>query len=254
MKRLGTMLMATVLGLGASGYLNAEQPADATDLDNPHAALTAETKGDLARAHNNFESAISYYMAALRTTPRDPNLYNKLGITELQLHERSAASKYFKLALKSDPKNAQALNNLGAVAYLNRKYNPAVRYYKQALALDEENASFHLNIAEAWMSLGQTDRAMTEYARALELDADILNSSQEGSIAQVRTPEQRARVAFMIAKAYAKRGNIEGALEYLNRAKADRYPDLAKVYSDQDFAPVWQDPRLAKIVKKPAGS
>jgi tetratricopeptide (TPR) repeat protein len=248
------MLMATMLGFGAAGYASAEDPADATKVDNPNPAVSAETKGDLARIHINYESAISYYLSALRATPRNPNLYNKLGITELQLHERGAASKYFKLALKVDPRNAHALNNLGAVAYLDRKYNPAVRYYKQALALEEENASFHLNIAEAWMSLGQADRAMTEYARALELDADILNSSQEGSIAQVRTPEQRARVAYLIAKAYAKRGNIEGALEYLNRAKTDRYPDLAKVYSDQDFAPVWQDPRLAKIVKRPAGS
>jgi tetratricopeptide (TPR) repeat protein len=254
MRKLGMMLMVTMLGFGAASYASAEDPADATKADNPNAAVSAETKGDLARIHNNYDSAIGYYLSALRATPRNPNLYNKLGITELQLHEPGAANKYFKQALKYDPRNAHALNNLGAVAYLTRKYNPAVRYYKQALALEEENASFHLNIAEAWMSLGQADRAMTEYARALELDADILNSSQEGSIAQVRTPEQRARVAFMIAKAYAKRGNIEGALEYLNRAKTDRYPDLAKVYTDQDFAPVWQDPRLAKIVKRPAGS
>jgi hypothetical protein len=46
-----------------------------------------------------------------------------------------------------------------------------------------------------------------------------------------------------------KRGNIDGALDYLNRAKELHYPDLVKVYTDQDFAPLWQDPRLAKIVK-----
>jgi tetratricopeptide (TPR) repeat protein len=248
------MVMATVLGFGAAGYVSAEDPADATKVDKPNAAASAEMKGDLARVRNNYDTAISYYMTALRAAPKDSNLFNKLGITELQLHQPGAANKYFKQALKYDPRNARALNNLGAVAFLNKKFNPAVRYYKQALALDEQNASFHLNIAEAWLSLDQTDRAMTEYARALELDADILNSSQEGSIAQVRTPEQRARVSFMIAKAYAKRGNIEGALEYLNRAKTDRFPDLAQVYSDQDFAPVWQDPRLAKIVKRPTGS
>jgi tetratricopeptide (TPR) repeat protein len=176
------MMMVTVLGFGAAGYVSAEDPADTTNVDNPNTAVSAETKGDLARIRNNYETAITYYMAALRASPGNANLYNKLGITELQLHEPGAASKYFKLALKYDPRNAHALNNLGAVAYLNRKYNPAVRYYKQALALEEQNASFHLNIAEAWMSMGKADRAMTEYARALELDADILNSSQEGSI------------------------------------------------------------------------
>jgi hypothetical protein len=47
-----------------------------------------------------------------------------------------------------------------------------------------------------------------------------------------------------------KRGNIEQALEYLLRAKEDHFPDLHKVYTDPEFTPLWQDPRLAKIVKR----
>jgi len=100
------------------------------------------------------------------------------------------------------------------------------------------------------MAMNQVDHAMTEYTRALELDADILNSSNGGTIAQVTTPEQRARVNYLIAKAYAKRGNLEGALEYLGRAKEGNFHQLAGVYSDQDFSALWQDPRLAKIVKR----
>lgn len=116
--------------------------------------------------------------------------------------------------------------------------------------MDESNAPFHVNLAEAWIGLGETDRAMTEYARALELDADVLSTSKEGIVGLVRTPEQRALVSFLIAKLYMKRGNIDGALEYLARAKEQQYRDLAKVYTDPDFAPLWKDPRLAKIVKR----
>jgi len=91
---------------------------------------------------------------------------------------------------------------------------------------------------------------MTEYTRALELDADILTSNNEGVIAQVTTPEQRARVNYLIAKAYARRGNVDGALEYLGRAKEGNFAQLASVYNDQDFSALWQDPRLSKIVKR----
>jgi hypothetical protein len=91
---------------------------------------------------------------------------------------------------------------------------------------------------------------MTEYARALEIDADILSSSQDGIIAQIRTPEQQARISYLIAKSYMKRGNIEGALDYLGRAKEQHYADLAKLYEDPDFTALWNDPRLAKIVKR----
>ena len=85
MKRLGMMVMATVLGLGAAGYVSAEDPADTTKADSSHAVVTAETRGDLARLHNNYDTAISYYMAALRATPNSPDLYNKMGITELTI-------------------------------------------------------------------------------------------------------------------------------------------------------------------------
>ena len=101
------------------------------------------------------------------------------------------------------------------------------------------------------MGLGEADYAMTEYARALELDADVLSTSTEGITAQYTTPEQRARISFLIAKSYVKRGNLDGALEYLRRAKEGYYPDLASVYKDPVFTPLWTDPRLAKIVKRP---
>jgi outer membrane protein assembly factor BamD (BamD/ComL family) len=84
----------------------------------------------------------------------------------------------------------------------------------------------------------------------LELDADVLSSEEDGTIAQIRTKEQQARIDYLIARSYMKRGNIEGALDYLGRARDLHYPDLAKVYDDPDFLALLSDPRLAKIVKR----
>ena len=84
----------------------------------------------------------------------------------------------------------------------------------------------------------------------MELDADILSENTTRVSAQVSTPKQRARVNFLIAKAYAKRGNIDGALEYLKRASEGRFPEMSRVYKDQEFAVLWTDPRLEKIVKR----
>jgi len=220
------------------------------DLDKLAAAKAEEEKGDLARIHRDYNSAVFHYSAALRMNRQDPALYNKIGIAEIKLKDTKAARKHFSQALKYDPHNCSALNNLGAVAYIGRKYKDAGGYFKQALALDELSAPTHLNLAEAWMGMGEVEHAMTEYTRALELNADILSVGPDGIQAQIATPEQRARVSYLLAKAYAKRGNVEGALEYLRRAKEGRYPDLAKVYTDQEFAPLWKDPRLAKIVKR----
>jgi len=214
------------------------------------AAKNYEFKGDVARARGESASAAAWYSAATHYDSHNAVLFNKLGIAQLKTGEMDAARKSFSDAVKRDPTYVDALNNLGAVNCLQRRYRPAVKYLKMALALDETKASAHLNLAEAWMGQKQVERAMTEYARALELDADILSSSdQEGVFAQISTPEQQALIEFLIAKAYAKRGNMEGALDYLRRAKEAHYREIASVYTDPVFAPLWKDPRLTTLVK-----
>ena len=247
MERTLILFAAMLFGIFAGA---ASWGADVPSADKVQLARTEEFKGDSARMHNNNAEAVYYYRSALHINNQNSVLLNKLGVAELQTGDRGGAHKHFNQAVKYDPRNVPAWNNLGVLACVERKYSAAVRYLKSALALQETNASAHLNMAEAWFGLGEVDRAMTEYTRALELDADILSSNPGAVVAHVSTPEQRARVDFTIAKAYAKRGNLEGALEYLRRAKEANFPDLKKVYEDQTFAALWDDPRLQKIVKR----
>lgn len=214
-------------------------------------AKAAELKGDVATARSDYGAAASYYEKALHAGAQSAELYNKLGIADIKLGRSSfgAARKSFLEAAKLDPRDGNALNNLGALLCLEKKYKPALEYLKRALELDESNASYHINMAEAWGGLEQTDRAMTEYSRAMELDPDVFTANGNGVFAQIRTPEQQARVSYLIAKAYAMRGNLDGALDYLRRAKDNHYPQMANVYVDKEFAALWHDPRLEKIVK-----
>jgi tetratricopeptide (TPR) repeat protein len=213
-------------------------------------AKMAEDSGDLARIHKNYGLAISSYQAALRLNQHNAVLYDKIGVVHLLEGQRGSARKFFLQAIRYNPTYVAAINNLGVVALLDKKYKMSVNYFKQALALEETNAPIHVNLAEAWVGQEQIDRAMTEYMRALELDADVLANSTEGLLARLSTPEQYARVSFVIAKMYMKRGNIDGALEYLRRAKEEHYAEMRMVYTDPDFTALWNDPRLAKIVRR----
>ncbi|MGA3081499.1 MAG: tetratricopeptide repeat protein [Terracidiphilus sp.] len=243
------MMLALGLLISAAPFATAASSADAPKSDKMQAAKIAEQKGDLALAHSSFELAAAYYGTAVRVNRLNATLYNKLGIAQLQLNERGMARRSFQQALKCDPQSNAAVNNLGAVALRDKKFKLAVDYFKQALAMDESAASTHVNLAEAWIGLGEMDRAMTEYARALDLDADVFADNEGGSLIQLDSPAQRARVDYLIAKSYIKRGNLDGALDYLGRAKELHLPNLAKVYTDPDFTVLWKDPRLAKIVK-----
>ena len=250
MKRLLMMLAVMSLLFGVVAYAKTNPATAAANKDKMEAARLAEEKGDLDRLHKDYESALSHYYSAVRINTKSPDLYNKMGIAEMQLKQWGPARKDFARAIKLNPQFFAPLNNLGVLDLLDKRYKSSINYFKQALALDETNAHTHLNLANAWMGLGNTDYAMTEYSRALELDADVLSTTPEGVVAQVATPEQRARISFLIAKSYMKRGNLEGALEYLRRAKDGRYPNMADVYKDPAFTPLWNDPRLAKIVKR----
>jgi len=248
--RLGRTLAIMSLAVCTASCVMAEILPDLRSVDSLQAARAAEEKGDLARAHRDYATAAMNYQKALRFDGQNSKLLNKLGIAQLKLENRGAARRSFNQAIKYDPRNTTALNNLGALCLLDKKYKQALRYLKEALALDESSASAHLNIAGVWMGLNEIDRAMTEYSRAFELNPDLMQDDGNGLAAQVRTPEQRARISYLIAKAYAKRGNLDGALDYLRRAKDDRFPRLSDVYKDQEFASLWADPRLAKIIKR----
>ena len=251
MKGLMSMIGWMALAMSAAVYAKSDPfAADLVRADKVKIAQTAELRGDLARIHENFGEAAGFYKQAIKATPSDAKLYNKLGISYLQLRNYGAARKAFNQSIKHDPRFVNAYNNMGAANCLDKKYSPAIRYLKKALELDETNAPAHLNMAEAWVGLGQMDRAMTEYGRALELNADILSGSADGVQVRVSTPEQRGRVDYLIAMAYMRRGNLEGALEYLRRAREEHFSMLNKVYEEKLFAPLWTDARLEKIVKR----
>lgn len=252
MRRLILAVATVALLSGPATMAGADTPSGAPRVDaRQQAARNFELKGDVARAREEFGSAETWYRAALANDRNNAILDNKLGLVQLKQNEMTEARHSFAEAVRRRPNYIDALNNLGAVYCLERKYRPAVRYLKQALAFDEQRAVTHLNLAEAWMGQKQINRAITEYTRALELDADILSSPEsEGVNAQIRTPEQQAMVDFLIAKAYAKRGNVEGALDYLRRAKEAHYKDMASVYTAPEFSALWKDPRLTAIVKR----
>ncbi|MGA7885971.1 MAG: tetratricopeptide repeat protein [Acidobacteriaceae bacterium] len=244
-----TMAAAALVSLGLwSAAARAEKPPK-MEIQRTTAQIY-ETKAEIARARGDYGAALDWYRAALTGDRNNPALYNGLGIVELKLGDTESARWAFERALKIDGKDANTLNNLGAVYCLEQRYKPAVKYLKKALALNEPVAATHVNLAEAWMGQRKLDRAMTEYARALELDPDILDSAtNEGMVAQISTPEQRALISFLIARAYARRGNVDQALEYLQRAKELHYAELANVYAEPEFAGLWKDPRLTAIVK-----
>ena len=245
---LRTIIMAMFLGLAEYGV--ALPDAEKASMASMSVA-DLNAAADASRAQKDYRQAIQYLQAALRKDPANAPLFNKLGITQMQAGDLGSAASTFKKAIKVDPKLAVAYNNLGAVAYQRKKYGDAAREFKRALALEETNASFHINLGAAWFGQNQLERASAEYARAFELDPEVLGSSSRTGVEAILSPDERARYQYMLAKLYAKHGDVDRCLECLRKAKEAGYHDIANVYKDQEFAGLWQDARLAGVVPEP---
>jgi tetratricopeptide (TPR) repeat protein len=249
--RIVLVAMLTVLSQYSVGTPVPQQGQDKPDMQSMTLAQL-ETNADVARARKDYSLAIQYFRAALKKDRKNPVLYNKMGLAQLKNNELGAARVSFENAVKRNSKYADAVNNIGAVAYMQKNYGSAAKHFKKAVALEETRPAFHVNLGAAWFSQKKVERALTEYTRALELDPDALKQEAKvGVTAQIASPEERARYSYMLAKIYAKRGDVDGCLMCLKKAKEDGYRDLANVYKDEEFSTMRGNPRLHDVVPPP---
>jgi tetratricopeptide (TPR) repeat protein len=208
-----------------------------------------ETVGDELRSEKAFLDALDYYNAALAKDPKNPPICNKAGIAELQMRRYRESRKYFEHALKLDPKFADAYNNLGVVHYEEKKYGKAIKLYDKALELQPGIASYYGNLGAAYYSEKNWEKAAAAYSEALQLDPNIFErTSRTGVAAQLPSPEERAHFDYLLAKLFAKRGDSDRSLHYLQRALEDGYKDINDVYKDPEFAGLRSDTRFTQLM------
>lgn len=225
----------------------AEPPAPNASVDE------LDARGDELRGQKAYLDALDYYRAALAKKPSAP-LYNKAGVTELQLRRDKESTKDFERAVKLDRQSADAWNNLGVAWYLQQKYGKAIKQYEKAIKLKADVASFHNNLGAAYYAKKEWEKASVEYGQALQLDPDIFErTSRVGVTAQLPSPEERARFEYLVARLYARQGDADRALQYLRRAMEEGYPGINDVYKDSDFEGLRQDTRFTQLMAaKPA--
>ena len=230
------------------------QRAEAPRLDAPAEEL--EKRGDELKADKAFLDAIDYYRAALAKQRDSATLWNKIGICELLMHRLPEARKDIQRAIRANKNYADAYNNLGVVLYSEAaarkddgRYGKAIKQYEKAIKLRPDAPSYYNNLAAALFARKEFDKAIAAYSQALALDPDIFErTSRSGVTAQLASPEDRAHYDYVLAKLYAKSGNLDRALMYLGRAMEEGYKGINDVYKDQEFAGVRKDPRFTQLM------
>jgi tetratricopeptide (TPR) repeat protein len=222
----------------------ADQPAQ-TPANESKPELTPEMRGDIMMARKMYREALDYYKPG---ADHNAVLANKVGIAYHQMLDLKNAKRWYQKAIKLNPRYAEAINNLGTVYYAEKSYRRAIDQYKKALRVNEA-ASVLSNLGTAYFARKQYEEAMKCYQQALALDPNVFeHRNSQGSLVQERSVEERAKLEYYMAKAYAKSGAIDRALQYIRRSLEDGFKDREKFLKEPEFAGLQDNAEFKQIM------
>jgi tetratricopeptide (TPR) repeat protein len=213
-----------------------------------------ELAGDVLRARRFPEDALEYYNYALRKSGAEAALMNKLGVTELEMHNTVAARIYFERLVHLKRKDAQGWNNLGAVECIEGNFGRAIADYNRAIKLDKvrdkTSAAYHSNLGAALIEQKDFRGARQQYEIALRMDPEMTDrGGSTGMTARMLSPEDHARYCYEMARLYAERKDDTNVLHYLTMASEAGFDVLTEMSSDKVLGSYRKDPRVLLLVR-----
>jgi len=171
-------------------------------------------------------AARDHLITASRLAPANPEISYVFGIYFIETNELEKARDYLEKAVSLDPKHAAALRALGIVFLRGNAPVQAVPYLKRAIEAEPTSWRSHALLAEVYLSLGQANESVKQSERALELG--------HGAAAIVEP---------LLARAFANRGEIERAIQILEKYLQEHASDSTAREQLRDLRTVSQ-PKL----------
>jgi pentatricopeptide repeat protein len=225
----------------ASGF----RPAAPDVATRPATPLSPEVRGDIFMARKMYREAAEMYKQA----PETAVTANKVGISYHQMADLNMAKKYYERAIKLDPTYSEAVNNLGTIYYAQKSYRRAINQYKRALRIKPDSASMISNLGTAYFARKNYDLALVMYQKALELDPEVFERrSTQGTLLQERSVEERAKMHYTLAKAYAKAGKTDLAVSYVRKALEEGFKEREKFQKEPEFAVLQDNDDFKKLM------
>jgi tetratricopeptide (TPR) repeat protein len=166
-------------------------------------ALQALRADKLAEARTHLE-------AAYRLAPNHPGVNYLFGIYWIQSKDLTQAKSYLTKTIELSPTHAGALLSFSEILLHENKVEQAIPYLERAVEAEPSLWRAHAVMANARMQQGSTAEAIKDAERALELGHG-----------------QAAMIQPLLARALAKRGDIERAKNVLQDYVKDHPGDTA---------------------------
>jgi len=143
------------------------------------AAVRNQQRGDL-------EAALSTYARALRFDPRNPGIYNNMGVALRAQGKLTAAIAAYGRSVALDPGNAAVHSNLGNALREAGRFEDSVKSHFRALRLKPRSAQFIYNLGLIHRDLCQTADALALFDKALALAPDYVDCRWDRAVILLR--------------------------------------------------------------------
>ncbi len=203
------------LKTGAAAHLEkGVQLAEAGQLqaaaDETEAALAADPK--ILPAHVNLirmygllgrpEKAEEHYRAAVALDPNLAEAHYNYGVLLVGQGKNGEAAEAFRRAVELKPDYAEAQNNLAYLLMTSGKLDEAAQHYRAAIESKPDFRDAHFNLGRILVNEGKVAEAIDQFRQTL-------------------TPEdeQTPLCTYALGAAYARVGNRNEALKYMQQAR-----------------------------------
>ena len=194
-----------------------------------------------------------YYQKLVDAYPKDERAHNLLGNNYFGQQEYEHAIEEYKKAIEIAPDFSQPYNQLGYAYRFLENYTEAEKAFKKYIELIPDDPNPYDSYAELLMKMGKYDESIESYKKALSLNPNFVashigiatNLNFKGNHGNTRKQLQklyniarndggRRAAHFAMAVSYVDEGNMDNALEELNKqyALAEKINDASAMSGD----------------------
>ena len=240
------------------------------------AAMKAlEIDSSLAEAHTTLADTYQYYdwdfpkaeeeyRKAIAANPNYPTAHQWYSefLTEMGRNEEAISEA--KRAMELDPLSVAINFQMGDAAFRAGRVDEAIEQLKKAVQMDPNVLALHWTLAQAYAQKKMYSESVAESeigmklrgdgARATALEEAYKSSGYQGFLRASLERDLRGgpeeRPAYGIAIRYARLGNKDEALKWLEKTYAQHTGNMLFVKSEPAFDSLHSDPRFQSLLRR----
>ena len=199
------------------------------------AAAQQNARGAALLKDGKFEEAVAELQKAADAAPTSAVIQSNLAYAYDRQGKTEEAVAAYRKALELDPKNTIVRNNLANLYSKQGLYEDAAREYEDLVQRDPGNTAAKANLD-----------AMVKNKTVLQERKEQVSSALQGADSKPKDPQ----AAYNAARVYARLGDADQALTWLNKALDLGYDQFDYLSLDPSLVNLKKDPRFLKLLEE----